>query len=303
LARTSNQLKIDCPIDDVVTIGVMSSQNSQYSIITCLPNEGNFSDFDEFTQELVATSLVTDENWGGFHESEYLEDALREKIHEGDNNKYTQPSDSNIKACRQLIVDALENCQNTLPFPAKDFPQIFLYPWFPDDENQAVFHGTMGTCFYATFFHVYVDFRDYSKDSLKETVAHEYNHAVFKQTQNGNGSLLDVMIMEGLAEHFQEQVCNGEPSPWAQAIERSQLVNKIKSIEDHLRKTAEYGELYAKIFYGKGEYSRWLGYSIGYWIIDSYIASKENIDWAKLMQLSSAEILENAGFANLIQNS
>lgn len=287
--------------DRPVTIGVMSSQNYQNSITACLPEQENFADFDEFIQALVDASYLEDDNWGGFDESEYLDNALQKKIHAGDENKYVQPPSSDIETCRQIIADTLASCQDTLPFPTNDFPQVFLYPWFPDDENQAVFHGTMGTCFYATFFHVYVDFRDYSKDSLKETVAHEYNHAVFKQTKNGNNSLLDVMIMEGLAEHFQEQICGNDPSPWAHAIEKSELTDKINTIEAHLHDTAEYGDLYAKLFYGQGEYSRWLGYSIGYWIIDAYLTNKGGVNWSKLMQLSSDEILKEAGFANLTE--
>ncbi len=48
---------------------------------------------------------------------------------------------------------------------------------------------------------------------------------------------------------------------------------------------------YMDVFYGTGKYSSWLGYSLGYYLVEKYLATLNEIDWNILLRKNPKEIL------------
>lgn len=173
---------------------------------------------------------------------------------------------------------------------------MFVYPWFPSEDMEE-FEGTMGTTFWSGTFHVYIDTKNFSFSALEETIAHEYNHCVrFNYFSPFEQTMLEAIIMEGLAEHFREEVVGGEPSPWSKALSRKKVKQTLKKLDRELYTSTENRELYEDIFFGGDKYERWTGYSAGYAIVGSYRNKREEVSWRKLIKIKSEEILEDSYF-------
>jgi uncharacterized protein YjaZ len=269
----------------------------------CLPKDNNFSNSDEFFDSLIELSKETDsdeDKWGGFLGESYLKDALRNKIDESDYKKYEHPGEDTISTIKETVKNAGNTAQKELQNPNAPL-KVFVYPWFPG-EDMEVFEGTMGTTFWAGSFHLYIDLESFSQSALRETVVHEYNHAVrlnyfspFKQT------MLEAMVMEGLAEIFREEVLGGEPASWSQALTKDRAKKALRKLEDKFDVQTDDRELYQEIFFGQGDYDRWTGYSCGYHIVKSYRSNNSDISWKKLVQKEPMAILEKSGLVSEVK--
>ena len=51
-------------------------------------------------------------------------------------------------------------------------------------------------------------------------------------------------------------------------------------------------ETYNEIFYGKGGYPLWAGYTIGYYLIEDYLKKQKDIDWKKMLRENPNKILK-----------
>lgn len=129
--------------------------------------------------------------------------------------------------------------------------------------------------------------------SLKSTIAHEFNHALrFQLTGKGfeNYTLRDTIALEGLGQCFEEEMF-GKTPPWAKAISKDKAIRLWKKIMPKLRNKSF--DFYSKLFFGKGkEFPLWGGYTISYLIVKK---RKEELDlsWKELMKLSSKKLIGN----------
>jgi uncharacterized protein YjaZ len=105
---------------------------------------------------------------------------------------------------------------------------------------------------------------------LKRTLAHELHHALRWQNPGYGETLLDSLITEGLADHFDIEVFNQSPQPWSIAFSDSELSELMKQAEKDFQ-NKEYDH-YAW-FYGNEELKipRWAGYSLGFKIVKDYL--------------------------------
>lgn len=277
-------------------------------IYLCFTETDSFDSLEEFIDALVKkskedTSIEEEEKWGGFFGGSYLSEALKNKFSGNGYQSYSIPKNETLGEIKVTIEDAIKSCQRILPSEQGPI-RIFVYPWFPGEDEQ-VFNGVMGTTFFGNTFHLYIDTKNFSAEALKNTIAHEFNHAIyfnyhhpFKQT------ILEAMVLEGLAEHFREDVVGGQSAPWSNALNENEArgqferMEKLGYITIGLEENPEeYWNFYGKVFYGKGEdYKRWTGYSIGYQIIKTVVNNGSDISWKNLMKMEPEEILEISDF-------
>ena len=133
--------------------------------------------------------------------------------------------------------------------------------------------------------------------ALGETVGHEFNHAVFLRDKKC-ASLSDSIIFEGLAEHFREQVIGGDQAPWTKIFELNQtkiifsemkLANLLQSADPGIRRG---------VFFGNEKYVRWTGYTIGYYIVKSFLENNPSLDWKEIMARQPKDILSKSSFGD-----
>lgn len=186
-------------------------------------------------------------------------------------------AEENIKG---RILMAVERCHQILPHP--DLPIfINIYPWFPDEGEQQQFGGVMAFSSYYTT-HILVNVNSLPGQSLEYTVAHEWNHLVFYRFHTENEySLKTYLVMEGLAEVFREEVYGGEPSPWSLAFKDKDFLSQLTQLHDVLDEKG--GDIYASVFRGGNQYTKWLGYSIGYILANRFRANNKGLSWTDLV--------------------
>ncbi|HRN71145.1 MAG TPA: DUF2268 domain-containing putative Zn-dependent protease, partial [Candidatus Woesebacteria bacterium] len=120
---------------------------------------------------------------------------------------------------------------------------------------------------------------------LKRTLAHEFHHTVRWKNPGYGETLLDALITEGLADHFDIEVFNESPQPWSRAFTDSELNNLMKKAEKEFNNT-DYD--HSAWFYGNVELGipRWAGYSLGFKMVKDYLAKHPD---KKLSELYAAE--------------
>jgi hypothetical protein len=95
--------------------------------------------------------------------------------------------------------------------------------------------------------------------SLERMLAHELHHCS-RWDGPGYG---ETLVSEGLAGHFAQEVFGGEPEPW-ERLPASTLRPHVSKAQGDWQNT-EYG--HAAWFFGSSELPRWLGYSLGYQLV------------------------------------
>ncbi len=132
---------------------------------------------------------------------------------------------------------------------------------------------------------------------LKALLAHEYHHVcrlAYLQQSPDQIPLLDSLIMEGLAEYTVEQLYGEQYlSPWTKRYTKEEIdpiwkkyfvANlQLKGVNQH----REY-------LYGNHTMPPWIGYCIGYRIVQSFAAKQNNL--GAYLSVSAQQILENSSF-------
>ena len=124
--------------------------------------------------------------------------------------------------------------------------------------------------------------------NLERTFAHELNHAARWNTVGYGTTLLEAMISEGLADHFEVEVTKNKPSPWDTALDKEQLIIFSKKAEKEY-----YNEKYnhSEWFFGSKEIPRWTGYTIGYNIVAEYLKNHSKKKPSDIYSLKAEEFI------------
>ena len=219
-------------------------------------------------------------------------EGIVQHLGDADISQYKPLSKSQRKEIQKQIKEIIQKCDNYLPIPVKNY--IFVFPYLPTEKDSA-FEGVMGVARYSCVFHIFLSLDFWSPKALVDTVAHELNHTIFyyyHYDDFNNYTLLDEMIIEGLAENFREQVTGGMPTPWAVALAQEEAFDTLDSVNRLL--SSKDNDIHRDILFGNDEYKRWAGYSMGYWIVKELIHKRPDLSWEKIMKLNSKEILEIA---------
>ena len=104
---------------------------------------------------------------------------------------------------------------------------------------------------------------------IESTLAHELHHCARWQTIGYGKTLLEAVVSEGLADHFDIEVNGGMPKPWSVAVQGLEL-EKIKEMAKADFSNINYNHQ-AWFFGSESErIPRWAGYSIGFEMVKNY---------------------------------
>ena len=127
------------------------------------------------------------------------------------------------------------------------------------------------------------------QEQLKKTLAHELHHCMRWRNPGYGKTLLEALVSEGLADHFDLEVNGGNLQPWCTALDKEEMATFFRKAER---------EYYAKKydhrawFYGSTkEIPRWTGYTLGFDLIKKYLAKYPGESVASLVD-KPADMLE-----------
>lgn len=127
---------------------------------------------------------------------------------------------------------------------------------------------------------------------LPSIVYHEMNHISRWHKPGYGNNLVDVIISEGLAIVFAEEVWKSFKAPWGR-YEQGKIKKYIELFtERNKKKDKNYN--HAEWFFGKGK-PDWLGYKIGAYIIRTIKKENQNIDSSALVHMNSKKIIKLSG--------
>ena len=165
--------------------------------------------------------------------------------------------------------DGLREVANRITLPSVDVV-------FDDDGSSAIPEtgvGGFSPSAHLLYIHINTEFRGIEQrldPEIKSTLAHELHHCARWAARGYGKTLLEALVSEGLADHFDIEANGGEPKPWSIAIggdELARLLDKAKS---------EFGNDsydHTSWFFGSEEKDipRWTGYSLGYSLVNDYL--------------------------------
>jgi uncharacterized protein YjaZ len=252
---------------------------------------GKFKDKTSIVDSIVF--LMKDRgsiDYSGYADIELLKQGLLDHVGNGSIEQYKKISEEQKSEIEKTISETIKKCNDKLPVPTKNF--VFVHPYLTTEDDK-VFDGVMAVAVYSCVFHLFVNLDEYSKKSIENTVAHELNHTIYyyhHYDDFNNYTLLDEILLEGLAENFREQYFNPEVSKWAGALDKDEAFEALKESKDILGSRDQ--KVIQEFLFGNNKHKRWTGYSAGYWLVKEFINKNKNLSWDKLMKTNPKKFVE-----------
>lgn len=121
----------------------------------------------------------------------------------------------------------------------------------------------------------YPKFESFVIPNIYRTLLHEMHHTARWRGPGYGETLLEALVTEGLADHFELELTHNTPQPWNTALSVKEKQSLVGRVEKELH-SKEYS--HEDWFYGseKRKIPRWTGYSLGFSIVGEYL--KKNPD-------------------------
>jgi len=243
-----------------------------------------------FVTKLISNLHETTIGFAGFKSKKYLKQYLQFQIFDDKEYKKLPKYNFGKKKILKIIKETLSKCHNKLPARPT---RTFLFPSFNSFvKNKMGGVGGFSPWRNTIIISINPTVRNW-ETALKKTIAHEYNHSVIYNSHKWE-NLLDSIIFEGFAEHFREQVVGGKRAPWAKAVSQKECQKYFSKLKEKLN--SKNHQLYREVFFGSEKYPLWLGYSLGYQIVNSFLSKNKEKSWTDLVKIKPKEILKESSF-------
>lgn len=157
--------------------------------------------------------------------------------------------------------------------------------------------GMVGQTYGPDLIFIYLDTKFSSfvdktlEEELNRTITHELNHAARCRTIPYGGTLLNILIWEGLADHFDMEINNKGPQIWDVALKADQVKKMMEMAK------REYGSKnydHNGWLFGSKEKGipRWAGYTIGYNLVAEYLEKNPSKKPSQLHNLKAEEFIK-----------
>jgi len=242
---------------------------------------------DKFISKTIKDLENSPVGYAGFRRKEYLKKHLQWQIF-GRTEEIKRFFKLNKGETFKIIEKAIKKCHQIIP---SDSTRIFVFPTFNPFIIKEM-SGVAGYCPWQNTIHLYVHPVSGWKKVLENTVYHEFNHSIVAKYHQRK-TLLDNIVIEGLAENFGESISKTTTS-WAKAISLAKCQKILPNIKKLLN-SRDYN-IYQKVFFADKEYPLWTGYSIGYQIVKSFIRNNKNLTWEEMVKIKPKTILKKSNF-------
>jgi uncharacterized protein YjaZ len=117
----------------------------------------------------------------------------------------------------------------------------------------------------------YANFENAIRQNLPGTLAHEAHHTARWGSVGYGETLLEGVISEGLADHFDMEITGGGVPPWAREVSGNDLEVLLERAQKEFD-SKEYDEKAWMFGSEEKNIPRWTGYSIGFELVKRYMA-------------------------------
>lgn len=208
-------------------------------------------------------------------------------------NLHILKADKGIKDISNEAVTILEKSveEITKILPVEDVDIIFF-----SNPNWAIKEiGIGGYCPTKNTIQISVDtkFKNLKKSLIEElpkTLAHEFHHISRDRTVGYGTTLGEVLVTEGLADHFAIEVFGEKPNIWNTALSKKEI-SKFLEIAKSNFSNKNYDHY--KWFFGskEKEMPNWTGYTIAFEIIKIYLKENPGTKASQLVNIEANRIL------------
>ncbi|WP_053360791.1 DUF2268 domain-containing protein [Bacillus sp. FJAT-27251] len=157
-------------------------------------------------------------------------------------------------------------------------PDIPIYIFPSDTSNTTMnleFNGKSGLAFRDKLFLFISEENDAAE--IKSLLTHEYNHVcrlTHYPKHEGDYTLLDSIILEGLAEHaVRERFGEKHLSSWISLYTDEELLKMWEAYIAPNRSILKTDRKHHQLMYGSPLYPKMAGYSVGYYLVGKYAAT------------------------------
>jgi len=258
----------------------------------CFPN-ANQKNKANFINSVIKNILSdTEVGYAGFAKKSYLAKHISKYVDAKKVKLYKHPESKIINGIKMEIEKTLKICTRSV---SGHTISVYVFPWIGERYDES-FAGVNGFAPYRDVIHIFISLNKFSMRSLSETLAHEFSHAVFfnNKRNSHNLSLIEAMVMEGIAENFREESVGGKVADWSKALSKKETISVLRELQSMLD-SSDF-QLYRDIFFGNNKFKKWTGYSIGYRLIKEFLKSNRNTSWVNLMKMEVSEILFRTKF-------
>src|SRR3989338_4443311 len=257
----------------------MSETNNIYLI------NGEFNnDKKNFIKRLsCSVKNIKDMGFAGYDNRRDLEKNLEWQVFdEGVIDKNFSFNEGKIK---ELIEETLNKCLKEI----NRKPHIFVFPSYNKFTNEKM--GGVGgnsSKYLVMLIFINTSIKKWEKN-LKETVCHEFAHAISPYYNPWKNTIGEGIIFDGIAENFQEYVLKGRKSTFSNILAEDECRRIFVEITEKL--SSKNQEEYNELFYGGGKYKHWTGYALGYWLVKKYLKTLEKVNWESIINTNPNEML------------
>lgn len=175
------------------------------------------------------------------------------------------------KVIRQTVFSAIQRSRKELRYHQPLSVVIFEAP--PDMVISET--GTVGSAIGRSGIEVRIDFdRKFQKGKftteLSASIIHETTHLVRESAAGYNRTLLDAMINEGIACFVEKYLLPHRKIPYIAPIKNE---NKLLKLATPLLFKNRFD--YSKWFFGAEHFPKWVGYRLGYLMVERYTKDRK----------------------------
>jgi len=129
---------------------------------------------------------------------------------------------------------------------------------------------------FAQYFHLifisldpdFPNFKQSIADQFSRTLAHEIHHAIRTKYIGYGNNLLEALITEGLADHFDLEINQKSPQVWDTSLTLKQLSKFQKlAAKEYFNKKYSHTDW----FFGSKNIPKWTGYTLGFELVKNFL--------------------------------
>jgi uncharacterized protein YjaZ len=123
---------------------------------------------------------------------------------------------------------------------------------------------------------------------FSRTLAHEIHHAIRSKYVGYGNTLLEALITEGLADHFDLEINQTKPQIWDIALNKKQIENFKKLATKEFFNKKYYHNNW---FFGSKNIPKWTGYTLGFNLVADYLKKHPNQKPSTLFDTKAEEFI------------
>lgn len=149
---------------------------------------------------------------------------------------------------------------------------IYIYPVSTKYLKSNKSHIAGGATFEEAVF-LFLPTDQINGKKLEALFVHEYHHyqrlnKLSKKIEDF--TLLDSCVMEGLAEHAVREYCGDKYVQYRTKLSKEEALEKWNKYILPNINAGKNSKIHDELLFGKGNYGKYLGYELGYWLVDRY---------------------------------